>query len=52
MSDQIFEIEFFGDLGIENRTVKVIASKNSTERDIRAAINFLLSIIKTRNASE
>tara|TARA_R110000823_G_scaffold308650_1_gene432337 strand:+ start:1137 stop:1316 length:180 start_codon:yes stop_codon:yes gene_type:complete len=59
MSDQIFEVEFFGDdcdafgdLGIENRTVKVIASKNATERDIRAAINFLLSIIKTRNAPD
>ena len=59
MSDQIFEVEFFGDdcdafgnLVIENRTVKVIASKNATDRDIRGAMDFVLHILERRNAPD
>ena len=48
MSDHNFEIEFFGELGMENRTVKVSASENATDRDIRSAIAFLVSIMKNR----
>jgi|TARA_R110002110_G_scaffold5599_1_gene28794 hypothetical protein len=59
MSDQIFEVEFFGDdcdafgnLVIEDRTVKVIASKNATDRDIRGAMDFVLHILERRNAPD